>query len=172
MSVGAPAAPASVEIRPARAGDAEQISSVYNHYVSHGIATFEETAVPPEEMARRITETLARFPWLVAESEGVLAGYAYAGPWKTRASYRFTAETTVYLRPESTRRGIGTALYRPLLDALRGLGLHAAVACIALPNAASIALHERLGFEEVGRLREVGFKLGRWIDVGYWARPL
>ncbi len=164
----AAADPEGVFVRPVRGTDAEQICGIYDYYVRGTVVSFEETPVTVEEMGRRIAETLERFPWLVAESGGSVVGFAYAGLWKARASYRFTAETTVYLHPESRGRGIGGALYRPLIDELRRLRLHAAVGCIALPNPASIALHERFGFQEVGRFREAGFKLGRWVDVGYW----
>jgi phosphinothricin acetyltransferase len=119
-------------------------------------------------MAQRILDVTARFPWLVAEEGNVIVGYAYAAPWKARSAYRFSVETTVYVAPNYLGRGIGTALYRELLDALRKLDVHCAVGGIALPNAASIALHENLGFKNIGQFVEIGRKFDRWIDVGYW----
>jgi phosphinothricin acetyltransferase len=97
-----------------------------------------------------------------------MVGYAYAKPWRPRSAYRFSVETTIYIAPGYQRRGVGAALYRDLLAALRQLDVHAAVGGIALPNDASVALHERLGFKKVGQFVEIGFKLGRWVDVGYW----
>jgi L-amino acid N-acyltransferase YncA len=159
----------SAVIRPAVANDGDAVARIYNHYVEHTIVTFEEQPVSGEEMARRIEETTrASLPWLVAEQAGRVAGYSYAGPWKGRRSYRFSVESTVYLDVAATGRGLGTALYEALLAILRDAGKHAVMGGIALPNGASVALHERLGFRKVAHFEEVGFKLDRWIDVGYW----
>ena len=160
-------------IRLASGADAEALARIYNHYVSETVVTFEEEPVAPGEMARRAAEVLgAGLPWLVAEeSEGVV-GYAYASQWKGRCAYRFTVETTVYLAPDAVGRGLGPALYVELLERVRALGMHTAIGGIALPNDASVALHEKLGMERVALFREVGFKLGRWIDVGYWQKAL
>ena len=114
----------------------------------------------------------ARLPWLVADDRGQVTGYAYAGKWKGRCAYRFSVESGIYLDPACTGRGIGAALYRALLARLAPLGVRVVIAGISLPNPASVALHERLGFEPAGRFREVGFKFGRWIDVGYWQAVL
>lgn len=160
-------------IRPALATDAEAIARIYNHYVRDTHVTFEETAVSAAEMAARIIETeAAALPWLLAESDTGVLGYAYASKWKGRCAYRHTVESTVYLDPAATGRGTGSALYHALLDELRERQLHAAIGGVALPNPASIALHEKLGFEQVAHFREVGFKFDRWIDVGYWQRLL
>ena len=118
-------------------------------------------------MARRIRA--ATLPWLVIEEAGVLAGYARASPWKTRPAYRHTVEGSVYVDPPFQRRGHGRRVYEALLAELRGREVHVVLAGIALPNPASIALHESLGFAPSGVMREVGWKFGRWIDVGYWA---
>jgi L-amino acid N-acyltransferase YncA len=133
------------------------------------VVTFEEEPVAAAEMARRMAEVQAvSLPWLVAEREGTVAGYAYATPWRTRPAYRFSAELTVYVAPDQGGRGLGSALYARLLAAARDRGLHAVMGGIALPNEASVRLHEKLGFEKVAHFREAGFKFGRWVDVGYW----
>ena len=156
-------------IRPAEPADAAALARIYSHYVAHTWVSFEEQPVAPADMSGRIASVAAAgLPWLVLETAAGLAGYAQAAPWKTRSAYRHTAETSVYLVPDATGRGLGRTLYRQLLAELRQRGLHLAIAGIALPNEASVKLHEGLGFEAVGVFREVGFKLGRWVDVGYW----
>lgn len=160
-------------IRPAVAGDAAALARIYDPYVRATTVTFEEEPVAPEEMASRLRAVLSGgLPWLVAEQDAQVVGYAYASPWKSRAAYRFAVEVTVYLAPEFTRRGWGTQLYEELFARLRERGVHSVVGGIALPNDASVALHERLGMVKVAHFREIGFKLGRWIDVGYWQRTL
>jgi L-amino acid N-acyltransferase YncA len=160
-------------IRQAVATDAEAISRIYNHYILDTIITFEEQPVPSSEMAERIAEvTSASLPWLVAEQDGSILGYARASKWKGRSAYRFSVETTIYLAPHCLGRGIGTSLYQLLLEQLKDLGLHVAIGGIALPNAASLALHEKLGFRKVAQFAEVGFKFSKWIDVGYWQLTL
>ena len=159
----------SALIRQAIAADAEAIARIYEHYVDKSCITFEERAVSAAEIAARMAEVFARgYPWLVVEQHAGVVGYAYADTWKTRDAYRFCVESTIYLAPGLTGRGLGGMLYRTLLDQLRPLGLHVAIAVIALPNEASVALHEKLGFRKVGHFSEVGFKFGKWIDVGYW----
>jgi phosphinothricin acetyltransferase len=132
------------------------------------VVTFEEIPVSADEMARRIEDIGARFPWLVWEDGGTVVGYAYASAWKSRSAYRFAVESTIYLTTSRHRSGIGTKLYGALLAELKSRGFHTAVGGIALPNPASIALHEKLGFTKIGQFVEVGRKLGRWVDVGYW----
>ncbi|MGQ4659188.1 arsinothricin resistance N-acetyltransferase ArsN1 family B [Lysobacter sp. F6437] len=157
-------------IRDATPNDAVALARIYNHYVRDTTITFEETAVSEMDVAARIAEVQsAGLPWLVAEDEtGTVLGHAYASKWKGRCAYRFAVETTVYLDAAAHGRGLGRQLYERLLAELRAIGMHVAIGGIALPNAASIALHERLGFRKVGQFDEVGFKLGRWVDVGYW----
>jgi len=141
--------------------------------VGHTIITFEEDAVDGAEMSRRIREVIsAGLPWLVAEEAGAVAGYAYASTWRTREAYRYCTEVTVYLDRHRLGRGLGTALYEALFARLQGSGTHALLGCIALPNEASVALHERFGMKKVAHFEEVGFKFGRWIDVGYWQKNL
>lgn len=161
-------------IREAGTADGEAIAALYNPYIVDGVATFETVAVDGAEIARRIDGVAAAgLPWLVAESgDGRLLGYAYATPWRARAAYRHSVESTVYLAPDTTGRGLGRRLYGALLEALATRPVRAVIGGIALPNDASVALHEALGFEPVARFREVGLKHGRWIDVGYWQRLL
>ncbi|HYM34436.1 MAG TPA: arsinothricin resistance N-acetyltransferase ArsN1 family B [Steroidobacteraceae bacterium] len=158
-----------IKTRIASSTDAEALTRIYNHYIRESVITFEEIEVSPQEMASRVAKiTELSLPWLVAESEGVVVGYAYASKWKERSAYRFSVETTVYLDPNNTGQGIGSRLYRDLLTSLRGKSVHAVIGGIAQPNEASVALHERLGFTKVAHFKEVGFKFGRWVDVGYW----
>jgi L-amino acid N-acyltransferase YncA len=160
-------------IRQSAASDAEAISRIYNHYIRETIITFEEQPVSASVMAERIAEvTAAALPWLVAERDGAIMGYAYASTWRERSAYRFSVETTIYLVPHCLGKGIGTDLYQKLLKQLKDLGLHMAIGGIALPNAASVALHEKLGFNKVAQFPEVGFKFDKWIDVGYWQLAL
>jgi phosphinothricin acetyltransferase len=158
-----------LSLRPAAIADAPSIARLYNHYIANTIATFEVEPVSGEAMVGRLAETReASLPWIVAEQEGDLVGYAYASRWKARRAYRFSVETTVYLDQACAGHGIGSAVYLELLTQLRALGMHVAIGGIALPNDASVALHEKLGFEPMGTLRQVGYKQDRWVDVGYW----
>jgi phosphinothricin acetyltransferase len=162
----------NVSIRDARAEDAGSIARIYNRYVLGTTITFEEDAVSDADMAARIAEVQgASLPWLVAVADEVL-GFAHASKWKGRCAYRFSAEVTVYLDPPATGRGLGSQLYAELFERLRAAGMHSLLAGIALPNDGSVALHEKMGMSKVAHFREVGFKLGRWVDVGYWERTL
>ena len=163
----------ALNIRHATASDAPGIVDIYKHYVEHTVVTFEEEPVAPAEMARRIqTVAAASLPWFVAEEEGRLRGYAYATRWKERTAYRFSVEITLYVAHDHARRGIGSRLYGELFPALAARGVHVALAGIALPNEASVAIHERFRMRKVAHLEQVGFKLRRWVDVGYWQRTL
>jgi phosphinothricin acetyltransferase len=156
-------------LRAATAEDAAAMAAIYNHYVAQTVITFEEEAVGAAEMATRLANVSATsLPWLVAEENGTVLGYAYASRWHARSAYRYSVESTVYLDPRHTRRGLGTALYGELFRMLRERGLHSVIGVIALPNAASVALHEQIGMRQVGHYREVGYKFGEWVDVGYW----
>jgi len=155
-------------VRPATAADAEAIARIYNHYVANTVITFEEESVSVADMAARIAEAQSlSLPWLVAEVDGAIVGYAYARRWRPRSAYRYSAETTIYLERGYEGRGIGSTLYSALLPLLRERGMHVAIGGVALPNDASIALHEKLGFESVATFRQVGFKHDRWVDVTY-----
>jgi phosphinothricin acetyltransferase len=156
-------------IRIATPEDASSIANLYNHYVLNTAITFETEAIPADDMASRIREvTDAGLPWVIAECNGQVVGYAYASKWKGRCAYRFSVESTVYVDVEHARRGIGTQLYDALLARLRSGKTHVVIGGIALPNEGSVALHERFGFRKVAHFSEVGFKFQRWIDVGYW----
>ncbi|MBI2382056.1 MAG: N-acetyltransferase [Gammaproteobacteria bacterium] len=157
------------DIREGAAADAEAIARIYNHYILNTIVTFEEVPVSGEVMAPRMAAVhAAGMPWLVLEVEGRILGYAYASSWKARSAYRYTAEATVYLDAAATGRGYGKRLYSVLLARLKTLGMHAVVGSIGLPNEASVGLHESCGFIRAALFPEVGFKFGRWVDVGIW----
>ena len=159
----------NLSVRSAAEADAEAIARIYNYYVQNTVITFEEEPVPAQVMATRVAEVQGvPLPWLVAEHGSSIVGYAYANKWKVRSAYRYSVETTIYLDHGHEGRGIGTRLYTELLRALREGGIHVAIGGAALPNEASVALHERLGFEHVATFRQVGFKHDRWVDVAYW----
>lgn len=156
-------------IRNATSDDARAIAEIYNHYIKNTIITFEELEISPSAIAERIRSVTSKnLPWIVAEWEGEILGYAYVNTWKERSAYRFTLESTVYLARQLGGQGLGTELYSALIERVRESGYHSLIGVIALPNAASVALHEKLGFEQVAILREVGTKFGQWIDVGNW----
>lgn len=155
-------------VRPCGEADAAKIRDIYNHFITKTVISFEESPLAEGDVVERIRNVTRSLPWLVCEDEGTVVGYAYAAPWHARSAYRFSVESTIYLAPDSCGRGIGTALYTALLAELGARGIHCVIGGIALPNPASVALHEKLGFSKVGHLEEVGWKLGRWIDVGYW----
>ena len=159
-------------VRPARAGDAAAIAAVYAPYVTDGTVSFELDPPDAAEMARRMAAGGGRHPWLVAEEVGAVLGYAYASTFRPRSAYDWAVETTIYVAADAHGRGIGQALYANLLARLTEAGFTQAVAIIALPNDASVRLHERLGFALVGVNPAVGYKAGRWIDVGMWQRAL
>ena len=159
-------------LRSVTIDDASAICSIYNHYVLNSVITFEEEVVSVAEMVERIRETTSQLPWLVCENAGKVIGYAYASQWKSRCVYRRSVETTVYLEEGCVGQGFGRKLYDELIREILCLGYHALIGGIALPNPASIALHEKLGFEKVAHFKEVGWKFNRWIDVGYWEKIL
>lgn len=163
---------ASLVIRRATLADAAAVRAIYAPYVEQTCISFEE--VPPDEaeMALRIAAALEHHDFLVAETSGQLAGYAYASPHRTRAAYCTSVDVAVYLRESAQGCGLGRALYGELLPRLARRGYHAAFAGIALPNPASVALHEATGFTRLGVYREVGRKFGKWLDVGWWQRLL
>ena len=164
---------ASTVIRAAIPDDAAVIAAIYNHYVTETVVTFEEEPVSAAEMARRMEEVRSTsLPWLVAAEAARVVGYAYAAPWKRRSAYRFAVEITVYLAPDCGGRGLGSMLYAELFRLLQDTQVHAVIGGIALPNDASVALHEKFAMTKVAHFRETGFKFDRWIDVAYWERIL
>lgn len=160
-------------IRPAEPRDAEAIAAIYNHYIVNTVITFEEKPVTAQDMAERIKEIgSAHLPWLVVEEDGAIVGYAYASKWKGRSAYRYSVECSVYLSPSSVSKGWGTKLYDALFAVLREQSIHVVIGGIALPNPASVALHEKLGMKKVAHFSDVGCKFERWLDVGYWQMTL
>jgi phosphinothricin acetyltransferase len=161
-----------VSIRLATGDDAAAIYAIYERYVRETPITFETEPPGVDEMAARVTRTLQAHPWLVCVGDGELLGYAYGAPYRLRAAYQWSVEVTVYVRADAHRRGVGRAIYVVLLELLRLQGFYNAYAMITVPNAASVGLHESLGFTPAGVTRRVGFKLGRWHDVGTWELAL
>ena len=155
-------------IRGVELSDASAICEIYNHHVRNTIVTFEEEPVSETDMQKRITSVTAKYPWLVWEEDGKVIGYAYAAEWRVRSAYRFSAESTIYLHHQYTGKGFGYKLYNKLVEEVKQKDLHSLIGGISLPNNASIALHEKLKFKKVAHFTEVGFKLNKWIDVGYW----
>jgi phosphinothricin acetyltransferase len=159
-------------IRVARPDDAKQVLDIYAPNVTQTFISFELEAPTPGEMRARIEKTLATHPWLVHEESGRVEGYAYGSRHRDRLAYQWSVDVACYVRPEARGRGIGKALYGELLALLESQGFRNAYAGIALPNEASVRLHESVGFVPIGIYREVGFKLGAWRDVGWWGRRL
>ncbi len=160
-----------VSIRTAAAADAAAIARVYAPHVEASYASFEEVAPAADEIARRMADPPA-LPWLVAERGGEPVGFAYAAHHRVRRAYRWSCDLSVYLDAAVTGRGVGTALYARLIPLVRELGHVSAYAAIALPNAASVRLHEAHGFVPLGTFRDVGFKRGEWRDVAWFHLPL
>ena len=159
-----------MKIRSATLEDAAQIAEIYDYYIQNTHHTFETEPLSAEDMEKRIAAVYEDFPYLVAEDEGEICGYAYATQFKLRRAYEYAAEVSIYVRNNAKQKGIGTQLYLQLFDELATTDIHTIVAGISLPNDASIRFHEKLGFVKVAHFKEIGYKLGRWIDVGYWEK--
>jgi phosphinothricin acetyltransferase len=159
---------AGVILRVANEGDAAAIRDIYAPHVEHAAVSFETEVPSVAAMAARIAKLLPTHPWLVAVVDDCVAGYAYAGPHRARAAYRWSVEVTAYVRPQFHGRGIGKRLYAALHAVLKALNYVNAYGIITLPNAASIALHEACGFHRCALLRHAGYKFGAWHDVGWW----
>jgi phosphinothricin acetyltransferase len=155
-------------IRIATPADAEKICSIYNTYIENSIISFEEEPISVSQMQTRIKEIGATFPWLVFIKNDEILGYAYASTWKARSAYRHSIESTIYLTKQATGQGIGNTLYTALITELQTTDAHCLIGCIALPNIASVALHEKVGFKKVAHFKAVGKKFEQWIDVGFW----
>ncbi|RCV49160.1 GNAT family N-acetyltransferase [Marinitenerispora sediminis] len=158
---------ACVRVRAVRTEDLAAVAGIYRHYVLHTRVTFDEVPPTPRDWQERAADLTRRgLPFLVAELDGAVVGYAYAAPWKPKPAYRHTVENSVYLAPDRTGRGLGGRLLAELLEECARCGVHQVVAVIADSGTeSSAALHLRHGFTEVGRLRRVGRKHGRWIDT-------
>lgn len=163
---------AAFDIRDGHPDDGAALAAIYGPHVENSWVSFETEAPDAAEMARRIAEYGQSHAWLVAERGGAILGYAYASPHRTRAAYATSADIAIYIADHARGQGAGRALYAALFDRLRARSIHAVFAGIALPNPASIALHEAMGMVPVGIYREVGWKLGGWRDVGWWQRLL
>jgi len=162
-----------MRLRAATPDDASAIAEIYAPYVTASVVSFETDAPDAAAMRARIEAGGTLYPWIVAEEEsGAMLGYACAARFRDRPAYRFTVETTIYLRSGESGRGLGPLLYAPLIATLEAQGFTQAIAAISLPNEASVRLHERLGFSPAGTYRKVGWKLGGWHDVGLWQRAL
>ena len=160
-------------IRVARPEDAEAIAAIYGPAVRETATSFEQIPPEPEEMSRRIRATLERLPWLVGlDAQGEVCGYVYASRHRERASYQWSVDTTSYIRADCRGKGVGKRLYAVLFEELVRLGYYQAFAAITLPNAASVGLHESVGFTALGVFRNVGWKLGAWRNVGWWQKTL
>ncbi len=154
-----------VVIREVDQRDAAEIAAIYNHYVVSTTVSFETEPLSPEDMLRRIRNLSSGYPYFVAVVDGRVEGYCYAHPWKERAAYSLTWETTVYLRDGIGRSGLGRMLMTRLIDACRQRGCRSLIACITAENEASVSFHRSLGFMQVSDFKKVGFKLGRFLDV-------
>jgi phosphinothricin acetyltransferase len=162
-----------IAIRAARPEDAAAIAAIYAPYVLSGTVSFENEAPDTRQMRTRMAASDGLYPWMVATSaddgdgSGVLA-YAYATRFRDRPAYRYCVETSVYVAGATQGQGVGRLLYEALVDTLRAQGFTQAIGVITLPNDRSITMHESVGFQRAGVYREIGFKQGRWIDVGFW----
>jgi phosphinothricin acetyltransferase len=161
-----------VRIRLAQPADAPGIQAIYAPVVVETAVSFETEPPTVAEMSARVAETLPDHPWLVLEDEGSILGYSYGHGFGARAAYRWSVETSIYVHAGARGRGAGLALYTALLAVLRPQGYRQAIGGIALPNPASVALHQSLGFTAVGVYRRIGWKLGQWHDVGLWQLTL
>jgi phosphinothricin acetyltransferase len=164
----------NVSIRPAALSDIPAITRIYGHAVTHGTASFELEAPTEAEMRKRMETLLAgKFPYIVAELDGAVAGYAYAGPYRARPAYRFSVENSIYVAPEMHRRGIGRVLLKALIEASTARGFRLMIAVIGdSAQKASIGIHKAHGFKDAGVFKNVGYKFGRWLDTVHMQLPL
>lgn len=161
-----------VKIRQIQDNDLVQITKIYNWYILNTTITFEVESVCVSEIEHRVRDKVGQYNWLVAEDHQDIVGYAYYGAFHPRPAYHHTIESTIYLAHHQTGKGLGTALYQALIQSARDQGFREIVGLIALPNDGSTRLHEKLGFQNVGVLQNVGYKFGRYIDVSIWQRSL
>lgn len=161
-----------IEIRNAQVEDAANLVAIYAPYVEKTAITFETQVPTVEDFENRIKKTMKKFPYLVAIEEGQIVGYAYASTYYARAAYDWTVELSVYVQKEARGKGVGTLLYTALEEELTVRGFKNFLACIALPNPASIALHEKRGYEQVAHFKKVGYKFGTWHDIVWLQKSL
>lgn len=155
-------------IRTTHTSDAAAICNIYNYYIENTTTTFEEVAISVDDMHTRITHSLDKYAHIVYLDNNEIVGFAYATSWRTREAYRFSTETTVYLKQGHEGKGFGTLLYRELIRELKNKGFHLIIGCITIPNEQSIRLHEKLGFKKAGHFNQAGWKFNKWLDVGFW----
>ena len=155
-------------LRKVHLKDAQQLVKIYNYYVLNSVVTFDLVEMTEKQMEQKIKTISVEYPWFVYEENRSILGYAYACQWKVKAAYKQTVESTVYVSPASTQKGLGTKLYSQLIATLKTQNIHAILGGISLPNESSIRLHEKLGFEKVAHFKALGFKFNKWVDVGYW----
>jgi L-amino acid N-acyltransferase YncA len=165
-------APMTVTIRFARPDDVSGVLAIYGPYCDATTVSFEIAAPTTAQMSERIQRIMVQHPWVVAEIDGEVAGYVYASQHRERAAYRWMVDVAVYISPAHRRRNLGKALYSCLFEVLRTQGYFKAFAGITLPNAASVRLHEAVGFRPIAIYKGVGYKLGQWLDVGWWQLDL
>lgn len=161
-----------ITIRPVQPSDVVKITDLYNWYIVNTTITFEIAAIAYAEMEKRIQERVQQYDWLVAEINQEVVGYAYYGKFHTRAAYRHTVESSIYLSSEHTGKGLGTALYSALIQSATTHGFRELISLVTLPNPASLTLHQKLGFIEAGLLRNVGYKFDQYLDVSIWQKSL
>jgi phosphinothricin acetyltransferase len=157
-------------IRTVKNSDIPFICDIYNYYIKNSTATFEEDPVDETEVDKKVKEVTKNYPWIVFEENDIVTGYSYAYKWKNRAAYKNSAESAVYVHKDYFGKGMGNKLLEKLIEEVKSRNIHCLIGGIALPNEPSIALHEKFGFKKCAMFKEVGFKFGRWIDVGYWEK--
>lgn len=160
----------SVNIRPCKPQDIEQICEIYNYYINHTVITFEEEPLNTSEMSKRVEAYTQHYPWLICEVDGELVGYAYASKWKERSAYKNTTEVTIYLKHGLSGKGYGKLLYASLLESLKELNFHVILGCIALPNESSEKLHEYFGFKKMLTLQKLDANLAIGLTLGIGKR--
>ena len=163
-------------IRSVTLDDTPSICEIYNYYIENTVISFECDPVSEEQMRQRIETTIAKYPWLVYEHQGKVIAFVYANLWKTREAYKHVLETTIYTSHSVKIKGLGTQLYQAIIDDINRhqntTMVKSLMAVVALPNQASIGLHKKIGFEEVGYFKKVGYKFDQWIDVAYLQKEL
>ncbi|PCJ64516.1 MAG: phosphinothricin acetyltransferase [Bacteroidetes bacterium] len=160
----------SIQIREAQVSDAGPITNIYNYYIRETILTFDLDEIGISDFEKKIPTIQKSYPFIVATQNNRVIGYAYASQWKTKAAYKHTAETTIYMNPDDRSKGTGLRLYNALLSSMPLYDLVTAIGGITIPNEASIKLHKKLGFHKVAEFKKVGFKFDEWIDVEYWQK--